>query len=1145
MSKLAKTSEIQRCKLSPESLLVGGMPMSGAYAFGRFLIAATALCVATARAADFVAGLADVCSGSTPSAPADVQTAFSSQGADVRILGWTDDAAELTNLVSGVDLLVLCGGEDIDPARYGEERKSYCNAPNLKRDAFEWALLDVATALHKPVFGICRGQQMINVYHGGTLYQDLANEHGAAHSSNHFVQFSNDGYLKPIFQSSCHQVNSTHHQAVKTLAPGFTVAAVAPDGVIEAIENTALNIRGVQFHPESLQAGDPKCAALFRWLVTGELPDPIAPTGAGTLVAKWDFQNYDPANPKSAAVLASALPGGVAGEPCYYSGAGTVPTADGSLDKMYVVDSTCTECPGLRPGEYALAIPKYSHVKLTVPDSVKNHAWSMRLKYYRPADGASAKTCFFSNKLANNGDGSLFIQGVDYPVLGCSTGIFYPKAGRSALGYRWHEIVINADASGNTIYLDGDVALTSIRDSSTFFNDGGILLAGDNDGEDNLLYISEVSIYDGFTTPTKNLSATTTLDADADWRDEGEVRIPAGGVLDLAGHSLAVSSIKPGALEPVAKWNFNNYDASNPKSAAVLASALPGGAAAIPCKSANTNGSGTKDLTDLDGMSVIATSRLPDEYMLRIPVLYHLRLPVPDSVKNHAWSMVVKLKYQASSSSEGRAAILQQDLANSSDASLFISKSRYLGSTGNKYFKPYGSLMITSTSSIFQEILIVANANGNKVYLNGELAHVSSVDTTDFFNAGAVLLCADNSKEDNSLDIVEVSIYDTDQVAPTHSQGSALDMAGVATVTDTVGGGELHIDLDSETAIRNHGIRFAGGVKVVKDGDGVRADCAAHSHSGGTEVAGGTYRIERNATPFGANGSAVKVCAGATLDVCGQKDIHNYTFEFAGGTLANGYTVEDSYAQLANARLSADSTFVLRGSYGFVGSGWGATTFDLGGNTLTSHGANGARLFFVNTTFTEGRIVLADGGVVQFGKDGKEGAVDASAVSFENYNHGSSVFTPLTVGSWTSFNTNGTYDAGSETMTIVNRLGVCDFANGSSKIHTAKLLDRAKLDLSALDVAWVPKSAFSSTLTDYVTFAENARITVEVGARSPKAIINSGDPYLVKWGDAAPPGATTKFSLSVNGEVLSGYRLRADATGLTLGYTPGTFIVVR
>ena len=1099
--------------------------------------------------ADFTVGFADVCAASGgPSVPSAYIDAFSAQGATTRVLAWTEDAAAITNMVNGVDLLVLCGGEDVDPARYGATRKSYCRASNLTRDAFEWELLGAAVALGKPVFGICRGNQMINVFFGGTLYQDLAQEHGAAHPSTHVVQVMNDGYLKPIFQSSYQSVNSTHHQAVKDLAPGFTVAATASDGVIEAIENKALNVRGVQFHPEALQGSDPKFAAIFRWLVTGALPDPIPPTGAGTLVAKWDFQNYDPANPKSAAVLASALPGGVAGEPRYYSGAGTAATPDGTLYNMYVVDSTCTECPGLNPGEYALAIPKYSHVKLTVPDSVKNHAWSMRLKYYRPADATAAKACFFSKNLNNTTDGALFIQGTDYPALGCSTGIFNPKGGRSALGYRWHEIVINADASGNTVYLDGDVAVTSIKDSSTFFNDGGILLAGDNSGEDNLLFISEVSIYDGFTTPTKNLSATTTLDADADWRADGEVRIPAGGVLDLAGHSLAVSSLKPGALEPVAKWNFNNYDSSNPKSAAVLASALPGGDAAIPC-STNTNGKGSVQLSNIGNMSLKATGRLPGEYMLRIPVGNHLRLPVPDSVKNHAWAMVIKMKYITSTNYKGnsgdhRAAILQRDLTNNGDASLFISKSAYIGANSNTYFKPYGSLVVVNTD-LFQEMLIVANANGNKVYMNGELAHESSVNTTDFFNNGAILFCADDDKEDQELEIVEVSIYDTDQVAPTHSQGTALDTVGIATITDTVGGGELHIDLDAETAIRNHGIRFAGGVKVVKDGDGIWADCAPHSHTGGTEIAGGTYRIERSVTPFGANGSAVKVCSGATLDVCGQHPLNAYSFEFAGGTLVNGYAVGDGYAQMSNVRLTADSTFVLHGSYGLVGSSWGATSLDLGGYNLDSHAAYGARLFLVNTSVGRGNVTMYVGGVLQFGKDGQAGSVDASEASFVNYNHGISVFTPTTVGSWISLNTNGTYNAGTETITVVDRLCVNDSTNGLSKIHTALLANGATLDLSALDTAWIPKSVFGSNNINYVTFAENAGISVDLGERPVRSIATSSDPYIVKWNDAPQPSATTKFSLtSAEGNATS-YRLRADATGLKVFFTPGLVLTIK
>ena len=511
--------------------------------------------------------------------------------------------------------------------------------------------------------------------------------------------------------------------------------------------------------------------------------------------------------------------------------------------------------------------------------------------------------------------------------------------------------------------------------------------------------------------------------------------------------------------------------------------------------------------------------------------------------------MVIKMKYITSTNYKGtsgdhRAAILQRDLTNTGDASLFISKTAYIGANSNKYFKPYGSLVAVN-ADLFQEMLIVANADGNKVYLNGELAHESSVNTTDFFNNGAVLLCADDDKEDQELDIVEVSIYDTDQVAPTHSQGTALDTVGIATITDTVGGGELHIDLDAETAIRNHGIRFAGGVKVVKDGDGVWADCAPHAHTGGTEVAGGTYRIERSVTPFGANGSAVKVCAGATLDVCGQHPLTAYSFELAGGTFVNGYSVTDDKAQIADMSLSADSSVVLQGSYGFIGANWGATSLDLGGHTLYSRIRVGGRLFLVNTAIAEGKVVLLNGGVLQFGKEGKAGTVNASGAAFENHNHGISGFSPVTVVSWTSFNTTGTHNAGTETITVVDRLCVNDFANGTSKIHTSRLAGGATLDLSALDTAWIPKSVFSSSGTNYVTFAENAEISVDLGERPVRRIATSSDPYIVKWNDAPQPSATTKFSLTPAEGNATSYRLRADATGLKVFFTPGFVLTIK
>ena len=138
------------------------------------VIAAGAFITMSANA-DFTVGLANVCASSGgPSVPSACIDAFSAQGATTRVLAWTNDVAAITNMVNEIDLLVLCGGEDIDPARYGATRKSYCGTSNLTRDAFEWEVLGAAVALGKPVFGICRGNQMINVFFGGTLYQDLA-----------------------------------------------------------------------------------------------------------------------------------------------------------------------------------------------------------------------------------------------------------------------------------------------------------------------------------------------------------------------------------------------------------------------------------------------------------------------------------------------------------------------------------------------------------------------------------------------------------------------------------------------------------------------------------------------------------------------------------------------------------------------------------------------------------------------------------------------------------------------------------------------------------------------------------------------------------------------------------------------------------
>ena len=139
---------------------------------------------------------------------------------------------------------------------------------NLRRDAWEFLLLDEAEKRRLPVFGICRGCQVINVYFGGTLWQDLPSERPGeiAHRSKklHPIRIVQGSRLAKSLRAENLMVNTSHHQAVKDLAPGFRAVAFAPDGVVEAIESNDLPVAGVQFHPERLLVQDGR--AEFREL---------------------------------------------------------------------------------------------------------------------------------------------------------------------------------------------------------------------------------------------------------------------------------------------------------------------------------------------------------------------------------------------------------------------------------------------------------------------------------------------------------------------------------------------------------------------------------------------------------------------------------------------------------------------------------------------------------------------------------------------------------------------------------------------------------------------------------------------------------------------------------------------------------------
>lgn len=167
----------------------------------------------------------------------------------------------IEDYVSILDGLILQGGADIDPTIYGEEPGSLLGPTDAVRDHFELELLRAFAAADKPVLGVCRGMQLINVVYGGSLYQDLETAgvakypHRAADlydAHTHDIELLEGSWFQSVYEDASHaRVNSIHHQAVKQLGEGLVVEARASDGVVEAIRHPQRRFMvGVQWHPE-------------------------------------------------------------------------------------------------------------------------------------------------------------------------------------------------------------------------------------------------------------------------------------------------------------------------------------------------------------------------------------------------------------------------------------------------------------------------------------------------------------------------------------------------------------------------------------------------------------------------------------------------------------------------------------------------------------------------------------------------------------------------------------------------------------------------------------------------------------------------------------------------------------------------------
>ncbi len=189
------------------------------------------------------------------------------------------DEAVLRELYERVDAVLLPGGPDVDPSYYGALRHPETKVIDDARDSLELTLARWTYADDRPLFGICRGHQVINVALGGTLIQDIPSEVKTefVHDTpdelprstiQHDVALNTDSHLASILGSTHVDVNSLHHQSVERPAPGVVITGYSPDGVIEALEAPDKRfVLSVQWHPEDLYTNDERMRHLFELFV--------------------------------------------------------------------------------------------------------------------------------------------------------------------------------------------------------------------------------------------------------------------------------------------------------------------------------------------------------------------------------------------------------------------------------------------------------------------------------------------------------------------------------------------------------------------------------------------------------------------------------------------------------------------------------------------------------------------------------------------------------------------------------------------------------------------------------------------------------------------------------------------------------------
>ena len=244
--------------------------MKTRYSVLLFLILMTSICSCSKQAAPLIG----ISCGRTSTGAATLSTnytdAIAKAGGIPVVLPIIDDPALAESILAKLDGIVFSGGPDLDPAEFGEEILNETVSIDAVRDRSDLLLARAALASGKPVLAICRGEQLMNVVLGGSLYQDIPTQVDTtvqhAGGAWHRIGVEKGSVLYELFGQDSLTVNSFHHQAVKKVAPGVRVTAYSPNGIVEAYEYGDRLI-AFQFHPEGMARTDDTWLAPFRYFL--------------------------------------------------------------------------------------------------------------------------------------------------------------------------------------------------------------------------------------------------------------------------------------------------------------------------------------------------------------------------------------------------------------------------------------------------------------------------------------------------------------------------------------------------------------------------------------------------------------------------------------------------------------------------------------------------------------------------------------------------------------------------------------------------------------------------------------------------------------------------------------------------------------